>query len=74
MSYSLYTFHTPNTNMMATIPIVIYGLFRYILLTNSGNIGGEPELLFKDKGIIACVIMWFIVATIATLWYHGFKI
>lgn len=58
MSYSLYTFLTNNTWLMATIPVVIYGIFRYIFLTSSKNIGGEPEILFKDKGIVTCITLW----------------
>lgn len=58
MSYSLYTFLTSNTWMMLTIPIVLYGIFRYILLVNSKNMGGEPEMLFKDKGMLTCIILW----------------
>jgi 4-hydroxybenzoate polyprenyltransferase len=58
MSYSLYTFLTNNTWLMMTIPIVIYGIFRYIFLTSSKNIGGEPEILLKDKGIVTCITLW----------------
>jgi len=58
MSYSLYTFLTSNTWMMLTIPIIIYGIFRYILLVHSTNVGGEPEILFKDLGMLTCIILW----------------
>jgi 4-hydroxybenzoate polyprenyltransferase len=58
MSYSLYTFLTNNIWLMVTIPVVIYGIFRYIFLTSSKNIGGEPEILFKDKGIVTCITLW----------------
>jgi len=57
MSYSLYTFLTNNTWMMLTIPIIIYGIFRYILLVHSKNVGGEPEILFKDLGMLTCIIL-----------------
>src|SRR5674476_124623 len=58
MSNSLYTFFTNNTWMMLTIPIIIYGVFRYILLVHSTNVGGEPEILFKDLGMLTCIILW----------------
>jgi len=64
MSYSLYTFLTNNTWLMATIPIVIYGIFRYIFLTGSKNIGGEPEILFKDKGIVTCITLWIFMVMV----------
>jgi len=58
MSYSLYTFLTSNTWMMVTIPFIIYGVFRYTFLVDLKNMGGEPEILFKDVGIISCIVLW----------------
>lgn len=63
MSYSLYTFLTNNLLMMITIPIVIYGIFRYVFLVNSKDMGGEPEILFKDAGMLTCIILWVISIT-----------
>ncbi|MCO5382108.1 MAG: decaprenyl-phosphate phosphoribosyltransferase [Methanosarcina barkeri] len=60
MSYSLYTFLTDNNLMMVTIPIIIYGIFRYIFLIHSKNMGGEPEMLFKDKGMLTSMVLWII--------------
>jgi 4-hydroxybenzoate polyprenyltransferase len=64
MSYSLYTFLAESIYMMATIPLAIYGLFRYLLLIGKGNAGGSPELLFKDKGILVCIILWFVLVVL----------
>ena len=61
ISYSLYTFLTDNICMMFTIPLVIYGLFRYLFLVHSKNIGEEPEMLFKDKGMMICMVLWVIL-------------
>lgn len=57
MSYSLYTFYV-SYYMMVTIPFMIYGLFRYLILVNIGNFGAETEMLFKDKGMLSCMIIW----------------
>jgi 4-hydroxybenzoate polyprenyltransferase and related prenyltransferases len=67
MSYSLYTFLSNNTWMMLTIPIVIYGIFRYIFLVHSKNVGGEPEILFKDIGMLTCIILW-VVSTVGIIY------
>ena len=48
MSYSLYTFFTGKILMMITIPFAFYGIFRYLFLIHSKNLGGEPEMIFKD--------------------------
>lgn len=61
MSYSLYTFFSGNILMMLTIPFAFYGIFRYLFLIHSENIGGEPEMLFKDKGMLASIILWVLI-------------
>jgi 4-hydroxybenzoate polyprenyltransferase len=58
VSYSMYTFFSDGFYMMMTIPLAVYGLFRYLFLVHSVNFGGEPELLFKDKGLVACMVVW----------------
>ena len=64
ISYSLYTFLTDNICMMFTIPLVIYGLFRYLFLVHSKNIGEEPEMLFKDKGMVICMVLWVVLVVL----------
>ena len=64
ISYSLYTFFVENYFMMLTIPVIIYGLFRYLFLVHSRNFGGEPEMLFKDKGMLISMILWGILVVL----------
>jgi len=61
MSYSLYTFFSGNIYIMITIPFAFYGLFRYIFLVHARNMGGEPEMIFKDKGMVISIVLWVIV-------------
>lgn len=61
MSYSLYTFFTGKISIMLTIPFAFYGLFRYIYLVHTENFGGEPEMLFKDKGMILSMSLWILL-------------
>jgi len=61
MSYSLYTFFSGNILMMLTIPFAFYGIFRYLFLIHSENIGGEPEMLFKDRGMLTSIILWILI-------------
>ena len=69
ISYSLYTFLTNNNYMMLTIPFVVYGLFRYLFLVHAKNFGGETELIFKDKGMLVCMVLW---AVSVVLILYGF--
>lgn len=64
VSYSMYTFLTNNRYMMFTIPFAIYGLFRYLQIVHVSKSGGEPELLFGDKGMLANFALWGISVVI----------
>ncbi len=62
--YSLYTFFSEAGQqyaLMWTIPPVLYGLFRYLYLVYEKGQGGEPEeILLRDTGILASVILWVV--------------
>lgn len=67
MAYSLYTFSAPNLPrndlMMLTIPLVIYGLFRYLFLVRVRGQGGSPEeLLLADRPLLATTIAWVVLS------------
>lgn len=47
--------------MMITIPLVVYGMFRYLYLIYIKNIDEAPdEILLKDKHILITVIIYFL--------------
>lgn len=60
MAYSLYTFTSGHSvYLMATIPFVIYGIFRYQYLVHSKDIGGSPEAaLLKDLPLVVNILLW----------------
>jgi 4-hydroxybenzoate polyprenyltransferase len=67
MSYSLYSFTAPslpeNHAMMLTIPFVLYGIFRYLLLVYVREEGGAPEqLLLSDRPLLISVGLWALAA------------
>ena len=60
MSYSLYTFRGPtgHDRLSITIPLVLYGIFRYLYLTYMHMQGGSPEeVLFSDRHMLATVML-----------------
>jgi hypothetical protein len=74
MAYSLYTFSAENAPrnhmLMLTIPIVLYGVFRYLFLVQEQGLGDSPEeLLVKDRSLAASVVLF--VATSAAVLYLG---
>jgi 4-hydroxybenzoate polyprenyltransferase len=60
MAYSLYTFQGPTGNhrLMITIPLVLYGMFRYLYLVYMRMEGGSPEeVLLRDRHMLVTVIL-----------------
>lgn len=68
--YTLYTFFSNTSEstplMLASIPFVMYGLFRYLYLVYSKNLGGNPEeILVSDIPTIVTIILWLVVVGFA---------
>src|SRR5215204_1292441 len=63
IAYVLYTFFEyDNYYMMASIPFVVYGVFRYMLLVHR-NGGGNPDtLLLADRPLQITLLLWLVVA------------
>ncbi|MCP4902820.1 MAG: decaprenyl-phosphate phosphoribosyltransferase [bacterium] len=69
LAYALYTV-APGTvakvgseGLMATVPIVLYGLFRYLYLLHRHEMGGSPtRALLTDWPLLVCVVVWAAVA------------
>src|SRR6478736_4370397 len=66
ISYCLYTFTArPSKAMMITIPFVVFGVFRYLLLMHRHDLGEEPEeVLLRDVPILVCIAGWTVVAAV----------
>lgn len=73
VAYSLYTFTAvnvpPNHMMMLTIPIVLYGFFRYLYLIHiRGETAAPDEVLLKDRPIQAAVVLWGLLSFALLYW------
>ena len=66
IAYALYTFTARSGDrMMATIPFVLFGVFRYLLLIHREDAGEEPEhVLLSDRPILICVALWALVSAL----------
>jgi 4-hydroxybenzoate polyprenyltransferase len=65
ITYSLYVVTSKTMialgrdKFIATIPFVVFGVFRYLFLIYGRNNGGDPaEVLLRDKVIIIDIILW----------------
>jgi 4-hydroxybenzoate polyprenyltransferase len=73
VAYAFYTV-SPDTihkfgNLLGlTMPLPLYGIFRYLYLVHQKEGGGSPaEMLFTDRPLLACVVLWG--ATVIALIY-----
>ena len=70
MCYGLYCLQSGTAHrfpaLILTAPFVFYGICRYTLIVFSLNEGGEPaDVLFKDRHIIASVVLFVAAALLA---------
>lgn len=66
ISYCLYTFTARDSKaMMITIPFVLFGVLRYLLLVHRDELGEEPEhVLLSDVPILATIALWGATAAV----------
>jgi hypothetical protein len=63
IAYVLYTFFEyDNYYMMASIPFVVYGVFRYMLLVHRDGGGNPDTLLLADRPLQIALLLWLVVA------------
>jgi 4-hydroxybenzoate polyprenyltransferase len=64
-AYAIYTFTAHSPALMATIPFVVFGLFRYLLLVHRDDLGEEPEnVLIGDRPLVLAVAGWALTAAV----------
>lgn len=74
IAYAIYTFDSESAayghRMMLTIPLVAYGVFRYLFLLYYRGQGGTPEtMLFTDRALLVAIALWSISS--ALLFYFA---
>ena len=67
LSYTIYATQSPlaGDKMLWTVPMVIYGVFRYLyLIYHREEAGSTSNLLTTDPGIVAAAIAWAVAAAL----------
>ena len=71
VSYSIYPVwpatveQFDTTALVFTIPIVVFGIMRYLYLVYNRHEGGDPSgVLLTEPGIIAGVFLWFVAVVL----------
>lgn len=65
LAYSIYSIwpatirNLGTDKLVYTLPLVVYGFFRYLFLIRERGLGGNPsEILFRDHSLLASVLAW----------------
>ena len=68
MSYALYTVNAKTvakfgtTNLIYTVPFILYGVFRYLFLIHNRKKGGDPaKVLLNDAPMVLNIVVWLSV-------------
>ena len=72
LSYTLYTVEAnnlpENNTMLLTLPLVTFGLFRYLYLLNNSERAEAPEqLIIRDLPLVLSIISWVAVSALVLL-------
>jgi 4-hydroxybenzoate polyprenyltransferase len=70
-SYSVYAYLVAGAEghayMMATVPFVVFGLFRYLHLAYTRNLGGSPEEVLLSDAPLMLDIVGYVVAVLVVM-------
>ena len=51
--------------LVFTVPFVVFGLFRYIILMRGGSEGEDPSvLLIRDRPLVLVVVAWVVTVVV----------
>ncbi len=65
-AYAVYAASAHDSEMLLTVPLVVFGLARYLWLVQRRDLGEEPDrVLLTDVPILATVLLWGVVAATA---------
>ena len=77
IAYSLYTFNASHVDalgalqnsslLMLTIPLVVYGIFRYWFLALNTEVGEAPEKMIFDTPLIINAALWILMVAVLTV-------
>jgi len=69
MTFLLYTMDTtgspppfPKQQLFFTLPLVVYGVFRFAMVTELGLYTGPTEIVLKDRPMLAAIVIWALIS------------
>jgi len=72
MTFLLYTLDTNHPSgiearkqqLIYTLPLVVYGIYRYAMLIESGKATGPSDLIIKDPPFLVAIALWGVLAAL----------
>jgi len=65
LSYALYSFLSEHSNLIYTLPLAIFVIFRfYYLIHNNTKIALKTERVIKDKTTIIGILLWVLITAL----------
>jgi len=69
MAFLVYASSSPERiGLMYTLPVFIYGVFRFAMLSTHGNYTDPTELILRDRPFQVTVIAWLALVMVVILW------
>ena len=62
----------PKHYLIYTVPLVVYGIWRYAMLIETGRLTGPTDIVINDRPFLATAILWCVVAGAIALWGSEF--
>ena len=69
LSFSLYTVNVGPEIFIITVPLVCFGILRYIYLVQIDATGDPTEVLIGDKWLLLSVVLWLILTGFIIYFY-----
>ncbi len=80
VAYTLYTVAPDTTRklggsnaLLLTVPLVMFGVLRYLLLLHKEGAQDPTATLFRDRPLLATVVLWIVVAGAIVYTAGGFR-
>lgn len=54
--------------LIYTLPLVVYAIFRYTMLIESGRVTGPTDVVINDRPFLITIILWAAAAVVVVYW------
>jgi len=59
--------------LILTLPLVVYAIFRYTMLIESGRVSGPTEVVINDRPFVMTILLWAAAAVVVVYWGNDLR-